>query len=243
MFHAATMTQGDFFMPKMQVLICDDNQAIYKSLSGYFEAEGMDVVYAASGEEALEHLQENKPNLVVLDIMLPGINGMDVCREIRKSSEVPIIMLSAKSDELDRILGLELGADDYVTKPFSPREVVVRAKKLLKRSLAVGSEKKFTLAELTLLPESYEVYIGERRINLASKEFEVLRYLVAHAGKAMTREHIINAVWGYEYAGDPRIVDTLIKRLRHRLFGELDTPVHFTITTIFGVGYKLEETV
>lgn len=229
-------------MSKMHVLICDDNQAIYKSLSGYFEAEGMDVVYAASGEDALAYLQESKPNLIILDIMLPGISGTDVCREIRKASEVPIIMLSAKGDELDRILGLELGADDYVTKPFSPREVVVRAKKLLKRSLAIDSEKKFTLAELTLLPDSYEVYIGDQRINLASKEFEVLRYLIAHTGKAMTREHIINAVWGYEYAGDPRIVDTLIKRLRHKLFAELEQDVHFAITTIFGVGYKLEET-
>lgn len=229
-------------MPKMHVLICDDNQAIYKSLSGYFESEGMEVVYAASGEDALERLREEKPNLIILDIMLPGMSGMDVCREIRKTSEVPIIMLSAKGDELDRILGLELGADDYVTKPFSPREVVVRAKKLLKRSLAIDSEKKFTLAELTLLPDSYEVYIGEQRINLASKEFEVLRYLVAHVGKAMTREHIINAVWGYEYAGDPRIVDTLIKRLRHKLFAESEQDVHFAITTIFGVGYKLEET-
>ena len=229
-------------MPKMHVLICDDNQAIYKSLSGYFESEGMEVVYAASGEDALERLREEKPNLIILDIMLPGMSGMDVCREIRKTSEVPIIMLSAKGDELDRILGLELGADDYVTKPFSPREVVVRAKKLLKRSLAIDSEKKFTLAELTLLPDSYEAYIGEQRINLASKEFEVLRYLVAHVGKAMTREHIINAVWGYEYAGDPRIVDTLIKRLRHKLFAESEQDVHFAITTIFGVGYKLEET-
>lgn len=229
-------------MAKVQMLICDDNPAISKSLAGYFEAEGMDVLCAQTGEEALALFREKRLQLIVLDIMLPGISGMDVCREIRKTSEVPIIMLSAKGDELDRILGLELGADDYVTKPFSPREVVVRAKKLLKRSLAIDNEKKFTLAELTVLPDSYEVYIGEQRINLASKEFEVLRYLVAHTGKAMTREHIINAVWGYEYAGDPRIVDTLIKRLRHKLFSELEQEVHFAITTIFGVGYKLEET-
>ena len=229
-------------MAKVQMLICDDNPAISKSLAGYFEAEGMDVLCAQTGEEALALFREKRLQLIVLDIMLPGISGMDVCREIRKTSEVPIIMLSAKGDELDRILGLELGADDYVTKPFSPREVVVRAKKLLKRSLAIDNEKKFTLAELTLLPDSYEVYIGDQRINLASKEFEVLRYLISHTGKAMTREHIINAVWGYEYAGDPRIVDTLIKRLRHKLFSELEQEVHFSITTIFGVGYKLEET-
>ena len=231
-------------MSKVQVLICDDNPAISKSLAGYFEAEGMDVLCAASGEEALALLRERKIQLIVLDVMLPGISGIDVCREIRRTSNVPILMLSAKGEEVDRIVGLEIGADDYVTKPFSTREVVVRCKKLLRRLNTAGDmEKKYILAELTVLPDSYEAYIGERRIMLASKEFEVLRYLIAHAGKAMTREHIINAVWGYEYAGDPRIVDTLIKRLRHKLFDELDTQVHFAITTIFGVGYKLEETV
>ena len=231
-------------MSKVQVLICDDNPAISKSLAGYFEAEGMDVLCAASGEEALALLRGRKIQLIVLDVMLPGISGIDVCREIRRTSNVPILMLSAKGEEVDRIVGLEIGADDYVTKPFSTREVVVRCKKLLRRMDSAGDmEKQYILAELTVLPDSYEAYIGERRIMLASKEFEVLRYLIAHAGKAMTREHIINAVWGYEYAGDPRIVDTLIKRLRHKLFDELDTQVHFAITTIFGVGYKLEETV
>ena len=230
-------------MSRARVLICDDNPVLYKSLSGYFEAENMDVVYAATGEAALTYLQEETVDLMILDVMLPGMSGTDVCLEVRKTSSLPIIMLSAKGDEIDRIVGLEVGADDYVTKPFSPREVVIRSRKLLKRfTAAAEAEKKYTLAELTVLPDSYETYIGTQRINLASKEFEVLRYLIAHAGKAMTREHIINAVWGYEYAGDPRIVDTLIKRLRHRLFSELKSPVHFAITTIFGVGYKLEET-
>ena len=229
-------------MAKVQMLLCDDNPAISKSLAGYFEAEGMEVLCAGSGEEALALFREKRLQLIVLDVMLPGISGIDVCREIRKTSNIPILMLSAKGEEVDRIVGLEIGADDYVTKPFSTREVVVRCKKLLKRLDAAGEgEKKYTLAELTVLPDSYEAYIGDRRINLASKEFEVLRYLVSHAGKAMTREHIINAVWGYEYTGDPRIVDTLIKRLRHRLFGETEETVHFAITTIFGVGYKLEE--
>ena len=228
-------------MSKARVLICDDNPAVQKSLSGYYEAESMEVLCAASGEEALACLRSEKVDLLLLDVMLPGISGTDVCREIRKTSNLPIIMLSAKGEEIDRIVGLEVGADDYVTKPFSPREVVIRSRKLLRRNVAPEGEKKYTLGELTLLPDSYEAYIGEQRLNLAAKEFEVLRYLISHAGKAMTREHIINAVWGYEYAGDPRIVDTLIKRLRHRLFGELKTPVHFAITTIFGVGYKLEE--
>ena len=229
-------------MSRARVLICDDNPVLHKSLSGYYEAENMDVVYTETGEAALRYLQENSVDLMILDVMLPGMSGTEVCLEVRKTSDLPIIMLSAKGEEIDRIVGLEVGADDYVTKPFSPREVVIRSRKLLKRHISAEAEKKFTLGELTVLPDSYEAYIGDQRVNLASKEFEVLRYLVSHAGKAMTREHIINAVWGYEYAGDPRIVDTLIKRLRHRLFSELEAPVHFAITTIFGVGYKLEET-
>lgn len=229
-------------MSRARVLICDDNPALHKSLSGYYEAENMDVAYAATGEDALACLQEEKIDLMVLDVMLPGMSGTDVCLEVRKTSNMPIIMLSAKGEEIDRIVGLEVGADDYVTKPFSPREVVIRSRKLLKRyNASTEGEKKYTLAELTVLPDSYEVYIGEERINLASKEFEVLRYLVSHAGKAMTREHIINAVWGYEYAGDPRIVDTLIKRLRQKLASVTSDEVHFSITTIFGVGYKAEE--
>lgn len=202
----------------------------------------MDVVHAASGEDALARLSEGKIDLMVLDIMLPGMSGTEVCLEVRKTRDLPIIMLSAKSAEIDRIVGLEVGADDYVTKPFSPREVVVRARKLLKRRApSAESEKRYVLGELTLLPDSYTVFVKDQRINLASKEFEVLRYLVSHAGKAMSREHIINAVWGYEYAGDARIVDALIKRLRHKLFDELSAEAHFSITTIFGVGYKIEE--
>ena len=228
-------------MAKARVLICDDNPALQKSLSGYYEAENMEVLCAASGEEALDCLEREKVDLLILDIMLPGMSGTDVCLEIRKTSTMPIIMLSAKGEEIDRIVGLEVGADDYVTKPFSPREVVIRSRKLLKRSASAESEKKYTLGELTVLPDSYEAYIGDQRVNLASKEFEVLRYLVSHAGKAMTREHIINAVWGYEYAGDSRIVDTLIKRLRQKLSSAAEGEIHFSITTIFGVGYKAEE--
>ncbi len=227
-------------MPKVQVLICDDNPAIQKSLSGYFEAENMDLLYAATGKEALACLREKEPDLVILDIMLPDISGLDVCREIRKTRSIPILMLSAKGEEVDRIVGLEIGADDYVTKPFSPREVAVRAKKLLKRYYAIDQEKRLTLAELTIFPDSYEAFVGEQRIRLTSREFDALLYLASHAGKAVTREHIINAVWGSEYIGEPRIVDTLIKRLRQKLLAEADTPVHFNIATIYGVGYKAE---
>lgn len=228
-------------MPKARVLICDDNPVLFKSLTGYFEAENMEVLYASDGETALKTLRGGNVDLMVLDIMLPGISGTEVCLEVRRTSNIPILMLSAKGEEIDRIVGLEVGADDYVTKPFSPREVAIRCRKLLKRRMEAETERTYTLAELTVLPDSYEAYIAGQRVALASKEFEVLRYLISHAGRAMTREHIINAVWGYEYAGDPRIVDTLIKRLRQKLAAAVAEPVHFSISTVFGVGYKAEE--
>ncbi len=229
-------------MPKPRVLICDDNPALLKSLTGYFEAEDMQVVCADTGEKALELLRDGQIDLLILDVMLPGMSGTKVCLEVRKTSEVPILMLSAKAEEIDRIVGLEVGADDYVAKPFSPREVVIRSRKLLdRRAGAPAGEKRYALAELALLPESYEVYVGRQRVNLTSKEFEVLRYLVAHAGRPMTREHIINAVWGYQFQGDPRIVDTLVKRLRHKLAAAAQGEAHFAITTVYGVGYKAEE--
>lgn len=228
-------------MPKARVLICDDNPVLFKSLTGYFEAENMEVLYASDGETALEILRGGNVDLMVLDVMLPGISGTEVCLEVRRTSNMPILMLSAKGEEIDRIVGLEVGADDYVTKPFSPREVAIRCRKLLKRRMETETERTYTLAELTVLPDSYEAYIAGQRVTLASKEFEVLRYLISHAGRAMTREHIINAVWGYEYAGDPRIVDTLIKRLRQKLAAASTGSVHFSISTVFGVGYKAEE--
>lgn len=228
-------------MPKARVLICDDNPVLFKSLTGYFEAENMEVLYASDGETALETLRGDNVDLMVLDVMLPGISGTEVCLEVRRTSNMPILMLSAKGEEIDRIVGLEVGADDYVTKPFSPREVAIRCRKLLKRRMETETERTYTLAELTVLPDSYEAYIAGQRVTLASKEFEVLRYLISHAGRAMTREHIINAVWGYEYAGDPRIVDTLIKRLRQKLAAASTGSVHFSISTVFGVGYKAEE--
>ena len=222
------------------VLICDDNPAISKSLIGYFQEEGIRVVCAATGAEAFRCIESEKPDMMILDIMLPDTSGRDVCLEIRKSSDMPILMLSAKGDEIERIIGLQIGADDYVTKPFSPHEVFLRAKKLLKRVGDTSAQRKYQLAELTVYPDSFEAYIGEERIRLSAKEFRILAYLMAHAGNVITREHLINAVWGFEYAGELRMVDTVITRLRHKLFEEA-REVHFEISTVFGVGYKIEE--
>lgn len=226
-------------MGKHTVLICDDNMAIHSSLTSYLNAEGIDVVSVFDGEAALQELRHQPIDVVVLDIMLPGMDGYEVCREIRKYSEVHIIMLSARGEELDRIVGLEVGADDYVSKPFSPREVVIRIKKALKRLQPKQEPKKLTLAELTILPDSYEVYIRDEKVDMTSKEIDVLSFMVSNTGRALTREHILNAAWGYEYFGDTRVVDTLIKRLRQKLTRD---NVHFSIRSIYGVGYKIEET-
>ncbi len=225
-------------MRKSSVLICDDNMAIHSSLTSYLKAEGIDVIAAFDGETALQEIRRQAVDVVVLDVMLPGIDGYEVCREIRKFSDVHIIMLSARGEELDRIVGLEVGADDYVSKPFSPREVVIRIKKALKRLQPKQGPKELTLAELTIFPDSYEVYIRGERIDMTSKEIDVLTFMVFNAGRALTREHILNAAWGYEYYGDTRVVDTLIKRLRQKLSRE---GVHFVIRSIYGVGYKIEE--
>ncbi len=226
-------------MGKYTVLICDDNMAVHSSLTSYLKSEGIAVISAFDGESALESLRTHDVDVMVLDVMLPGMDGHDVCREIRKISDIYIIMLSAKGDELDRIIGLEVGADDYVTKPFSPREMVIRIRKALKRLYSIHDVKKLTLAELTVLPDSYEVFIGEQKIDMTSKEIDVLAFLLSNVGKALTREHILNAAWGYEYYGDTRVVDTLIKRLRQKL----PKDVHFAIRSIYGVGYKIEEVV
>ena len=227
-------------MGKYTVLICDDNMAVHSSLTSYLSAEGMEVISAFDGESALQSLRSRSVDVMVLDVMLPGIDGHEVCREVRKISDVYIIMLSARGEELDRIVGLEVGADDYVTKPFSPREMVIRIRKALKRLYSIHEVKKLALAELSVLPDSYQVFIGDREIDMTSKEIDVLAFLLSNAGKALTREHILNAAWGYEYYGDTRVVDTLIKRLRQKLTQD-DMDVHFVIRSIYGVGYKIEE--
>jgi DNA-binding response OmpR family regulator len=226
----------------IKVLICDDSVAVHESLSSYLKAENIDVISVYNGEEALVTLQETKVDLVILDIMLPKMFGTEVCREIRKNSEIPIIMLSARAEELDRILGLELGADDYVTKPFSPREVVTRVKTILKRlapkqETVVEKSKKKKLAELTIDMDSYEVFIDQTRMDLTPKEIEVLNFLAENMGKVMSREQILNGVWGYDYYGDTRAVDNQIKRIRQKF---PETGVHFGIRAIYGVGYKFE---
>jgi DNA-binding response OmpR family regulator len=219
-------------------MICDDSAAIHSSLAGYLEKDGLEVVSVYDGETALEMLRTTRVDVLLLDIMLPGMDGYEVCRQIRRDSDVYIMMLSARGEEYERIFGLEVGADDYVTKPFSPRQVSMRIQRILDRLYPRQERKKLSVAELSVYPESYQVFVGDQEIRLTSKETEVLIYMMGNVGKVLTREHILNAAWGYDYFGDSRVVDSMIKTLRHKLQRE-DT--HFAIRTIYGTGYKLEE--
>lgn len=225
-------------MNQYTILVCDDNKVIHDVLADYLDEQGFRIISVYNGENALKKMQQNDVDVVLLDIMLPGINGYEVCREIRKNSDVYIIMLSGKNEEFDRVLGLELGADDFVSKPFSPREVAIRIKRAVARLHRKSDLKKFTLAELTVFPESYQVLVSGEEITMSPKEVETLLYLVSNAGRVLTREHILNAVWSYDYFGDTRVVDNMIKTLRKKLMRD---KVHFAIRTIYGVGYKIEE--
>ncbi|MCD8369811.1 MAG: response regulator transcription factor [Clostridiales bacterium] len=226
-------------MPKATILICDDTIAVHQSLTIYLKEEGFDSVSAYTGKDALQIFHTRKINLIVLDIMLPDMSGRDICREIRRASNVPIIMLSAKSEEIDRIVGLELGADDYMAKPFSPRELSIKVRNLLRRADSqVPASAKSTFCELEAYPDSMEIYVNGEKLPLTPKECKVMLYLIKNAKHVLTRDQILNAVWGYEYYDDVRVVDTLMKRIRKKLPTE---GVHFVIRSVYGVGYKLEE--
>ena len=224
---------------KPRMLICDDNIAVHESISAYLTAEKMEYDSAYDGEEALRKVRESHYDLIILDVMLPKIMGTDVCRTIRKSSDIPIIMLSARSEEFDRILGLEIGADDYVTKPFSPREIIARIRTILKRMKPKEVSEKIILREMTIDPQAYTVSVCGQQLDITPRQVELLKCLAENAGRVLSREQLMNQVWGYQFYGDTRVVDTQIKRIRQKLPTQ---GVTFTIRSIYGVGYKLEET-
>ena len=207
--------------------------------------EGFEVVTAFDGEEGLAVFAEENPDLVILDLMLPKIEGLEVCREIRKTSNIPIIMVTAKDSEIDKVLGLELGADDYVTKPFSNRELTARVKANLRRQHIAPSEpeeekvaNEIVLGSLIIHEDAYVVSKRGEEIELTHREFELLHYLAKHIGQVITREHLLQTVWGYDYFGDVRTVDVTVRRLREKIE---DTPSHPTwIMTRRGVGYYIK---
>ena len=224
-----------------RILVMDDERVVTEVVERYLRQEDFEVCVAADGHQALESARKWHPDLVVLDLMLPGMDGLEVCRNIRKESSMPIIMLTAKGDETDRIVGLELGADDYVVKPFSPRELVARIKTVLRRSQsgppqAMGGVLRFE--GCTIDPGSRSVLNDSGPVQLTGKEFDLLFFLASNPGQVFTREQLMDQVWDFTYAGDISTVTVHIRRLRKKL--ETDPVKPRYIKTVWGVGYKFE---
>lgn len=229
-----------------KVMVVDDERPIADILQFTLEKEGYDVVCAYDGDEAVALAEKEKPDLILLDIMLPGKDGMEVCRMVRRTSNVPIIMLTAKDSELDKVLGLELGADDYVTKPFSSRELLARIKANLRRHVkdAGGESKhqgedttKITVGQLVIDMKSYTVEKAGQMIDITHREFALLHYMAKNRGQVVTRDHLLQAVWGFDYFGDARTVDVTIRRLREKIEDDPSSPQY--IITRRGLGYMM----
>ena len=220
---------------RQTILVVDDDPNIAQLVKLYLEKEGLEVSVETRGDEALDAFQKNPPSLLLLDIMLPGMDGWQVCRAIRQISSIPIIMLSAKDETFDKVLGLELGADDYVTKPFEGKELVARVKAVLRRA-APGETEKDTLSfpGLTISLEKYEVHYQGKLLEMPPKELEVLYFLASHQNRVFTREQLLEQVWGFDFFGDSRTVDVHIKRLREKLQGS--EALGWQIRTVWGVG-------
>lgn len=225
------------------ILVVDDEPAIVDVLTYNLEKAHYRVVVARDGEEALKQVRRERPDLIILDLMLPGMDGLEVCREIRREGDLPIIMLTARDEEIDRVVGLELGADDYVVKPFSVRELMARVKTVLRRVVSTPSSfSQITLSvgSLTLDPERHEVQWDGNLLSLSALEFELLHTFMRHNGQVLSREQLLNTVWGYDYTGDLRVVDTAVKRLRSKM-RTINPGLADLLITVRGVGYKLSD--
>ncbi|HEY4669113.1 MAG TPA: response regulator transcription factor [Tepidiformaceae bacterium] len=220
-----------------KILLVDDEENIRDLAALYLEKEGFSVESVASGREALNRFHQAPPAMVILDVMMPGMDGFEVCREIRREHDVPILMLTARSDDVDKIVGLEIGADDYMTKPFNPREMVARVKAILRRSeTGRRSQNLLSTANLTVDKARREVKVDGEKLSLRTKEFDLLVAFVENPGIALTRDQLLESVWGYDYAGETRTVDVHVQHLRSKLS---NAKVH--IETLRGVGYKLAD--
>ncbi len=227
-------------MPSKKILVVDDEEKIVEILKAYLERDNYQVLVAYDGRSALELATKQHPDLIILDLMLPEISGWDVCRTLRQDSEVPIIMLTARDDTTDKIVGLELGADDYVTKPFDPKEVVSRIRAVLRRTEAKAVPKDvLKVADLSIDTGKRTVYRGEQAIELTSLEFEMLRALAESPGRVLSRMQLLDRTQGDAYLGYERTVDSHIKNLRKKIEPDPENPRY--VITVYGVGYKLEE--
>ncbi|MDN4523326.1 response regulator transcription factor [Fictibacillus fluitans] len=220
------------------IFVIDDEKSIRDILQKYLQKEGYKVTVFSEGFGVEAEMLRLRPDLLVLDIMMPGIDGIELCREIRRKSEIPIIFISARDAELDRILGLELGGDDYLTKPFSPRELVARIKNIFKRIEKIHAQKPTEWGNVKVDLNLRQVKAGETEISLTAKEYDLFSFLFSHPGQPFTREQLIEKIWGYTYAGDGRLIDDLVKRLRKKL---TVTKVSIAISTVWGYGYRMEE--
>ena len=225
---------------KTKILLVDDDPNIRQLVRLYLEKEGFDVTEADRGDAALKEFKAAPPNLMLLDVMLPGMDGWQVCREVRKVSNIPIIMLTAKDETFDKVLGLELGADDYVVKPFDAKELVARIKAVIRRYQNGGesAEKELAFPGLTINMSQYTVTYMGKEMDMPPKELELLYFLASHPGMVFTREQLLEQVWGYDYFGDSRTVDVHVKRLREKLSG--GEAMGWQIKTVWGVGYKFD---
>ena len=243
-----------------KILVVDDEENIAETLKYNLLREGYEVTVVGDGRQALDLARREKPDLVILDLMLPSMNGLDVCRNLRQFSTVPILMLTAKEEEVDKILGLELGADDYMTKPFNLRELIARVRAMLRRmemlqgmnqasapaesksetkpNIEPPSQNLITVGELQINTNQHTVMLGDRSVMLKPKEFDLLAFLARHRGQVLTREMLLDRVWAYDYSGGTRTVDVHIRWLREKI--ETDPSHPYYIHTVFGVGYKLD---
>lgn len=225
------------------ILIADDNPDITDILAAYAKKEGMEPVIAQNGEQALEYFEKYKPTVVLLDVMMPKEDGYAVCRKIRSKSNVPVILITARGEDFERIMGLDIGADDYIVKPFSPSEVMARVRAVLRRMtntepVKEKNENQISISNLTINLDEYSLYIDDKKMSLTKKEIETMWTLAGNPNKVFTRDNLLDSLWGFDYYGDSRTVDSHIKRLR----AKLDKAEHpdWCIKTIWGVGYKFE---
>ncbi len=225
----------------LKILIVDDNVQITSILEEYAKSSGYIPIVAYDGQDALIKFQSEKPDILLLDVMMPKKDGFEVCRDIRKVSNVPIIMITARGEDFEKIMGLEIGADDYIVKPFSPAEVMARVKAIMRR---ISNEEKeldvFVFSNLKINMKDYSVLIDDNNISLTKKEFEILWTLANNKNMVFSRDKLLNSLWGYDYYGDNRTVDSHIKRLRSKL--DKQSHLEWDIKTIWGVGYKFEVT-
>lgn len=223
------------------VFVVDDEQNIRDILQKYIENEGYKVTLFSDGRQVYEEMLRLKPDLLVIDIMMPHLDGLELCKKIRSASDVPIIFVSARDGEFDRILGLELGGDDYLTKPFSPRELIVRMKNIFKRLekfMAVVTQQTLSIRDVTIDPERRYIEKDGQEIKMTTKEYELFVFLARKKGKPFTRDELLEFIWGYEYAGDGRLIDDLVKRIRKKLDQHQSS---VELSTIWGYGYRLDE--